>query len=71
MTAGHILSLQQSDKVAQFLPPLHRLRNEAGNGICCMAQETQTVAVCQPSGLGWGGRREGGSKGKGYTYTYG
>ena len=27
-----------------------------------MAQETQTGAVCQPRGVGWGGRREGGPK---------
>ena len=40
-------------------------------GICCMAQETQTGALYQPRRLGWGGRWEGGSKGKGYMYTYG
>ena len=40
-------------------------------GICCMAQETQTGAVCQPRGVGWGGRWEGSSKGRGYMYTYG
>ena len=34
-----------------------------------MAQETQTGA--QPRGVGWGGRWEGGSKGRGYMYTYG
>ena len=30
-------------------------------GICCMAQETQTGALYQPRGVGWGGRfkREG------------
>ena len=28
-----------------------------------MAQETQTGALCQPRGVGWGGRREGGPKG--------
>ena len=33
-------------------------------GICYMAQETQT-------GVGWGGRWEGSSKGSGYMYTYG
>ena len=27
-----------------------------------MAQETQIGALCQPRGVGWGGRREGGSK---------
>ena len=40
-------------------------------GICCMAQETQTGTLYQPRGMGWGGRGEGGSKGKGYMYTYG
>ena len=33
-------------------------------GICCMAQETQTGALYQPRGVGWGGRQEGASKGK-------
>ena len=41
-----------------------------------MAQETQTVALYQPRGVGWGGRWgggrwEGGSKGREYMYTYG
>ena len=27
-------------------------------GICCMAQKTQTGALYQPRGLGWGGRWE-------------
>ena len=31
-----------------------------------MAQETQTGALCQPRGVRWGGRQEGGSKGRGY-----
>ena len=39
--------------------------------ICCMAQETQTGALYQPRGVGWGGRWEGGSKGRRYMYTYG
>ena len=34
-------------------------------GICCVAQETQTGALYQPRGVGWGGRWEGGSKGGG------
>ena len=29
-----------------------------------MAQETQTGTLYQPRGVGWGGRREGGSKGR-------
>ena len=33
-----------------------------------MAPETQIGALCQPGGVDWGGRWEGGSKGKGYTY---
>ena len=40
-------------------------------GICCMAQETQTEALYQPRGVGWEGRWEGVSKGRGYMYTYG
>ena len=28
-------------------------------------------ALYQPRGVGWGGRQEGGSKGRGYMYTYG
>ena len=35
-------------------------------GICCMAQETQTGALYQPRRVRWGGRWEGGSKGRGY-----
>jgi len=33
--------------------------------ICCMSQETQTGALYQPRGVGWGGRQEGGSRGWG------
>ena len=40
-------------------------------GICCMAQETQNGALYQPSGVRRGGKWEGGSKGRGYMYTYG
>jgi len=36
-----------------------------------MAQETQTGALDQPKGMGWGEGWEGGSKGRGYMYTYG
>ena len=28
-------------------------------------------ALYQPRGMGWGGRWEGSSKGRGYMYTYG
>ena len=35
------------------------------------AQETQAGALYQPRGVGWGGRWEGVSKGRGYMYTYG
>jgi len=36
-----------------------------------MAQETQTGALYQTRWVRWGGRREGGSKGRGYMYSYG
>ena len=36
-----------------------------------VTQETQTGALSQPRGVEWGGRWEGGSKGRGYMYTYG
>ena len=39
--------------------------------ICCMGQETQTRALYQPRGVGWGGRWEGVTIGRGYIYTYG
>ena len=34
-----------------------------------MAQETQTAALYQPRGVGWGGRWEEGSKARAYIYT--
>ena len=39
--------------------------------IFCMAQETQTGAQYQCRGVGWGRRWKGGSRGRGYMYTYG
>ena len=36
-----------------------------------MSQETQIGAPYQPREVGWGGRLEGVSKGRGYMYTYG
>ena len=42
---------------------------QTATGICCMAQETQTGALYQPRGMGWGGRWEGGSRVRGYMYT--
>ena len=36
-----------------------------------MAPEIQTGALCQPTGVGWGGIWEGVSKGRGYMHTYG
>ena len=40
-------------------------------GISCMSQGTQTGALYQTKGVGWGGEWEGGSRGRGYMYTYG
>ena len=39
-------------------------------GICCMAQETQTGVLYQPRGVGWGGRWEGGSKGRWFMLRF-
>ena len=39
------------------------MENRQSMEICCMAQETQTGALYQPRGVGWGRRWEGGSKG--------
>ena len=44
---------------------------DSQRGICCMAQETQTGDLYQPRGVRWERRWEGGSKGRGYMYTYG
>ena len=38
--------------------------------ICCMSQGTQTGALYQPRGVGWGGKWKGGSRGRGHMYTY-
>ena len=35
-----------------------------------MPQKTQTGALYQLRGVGWGGRWEEGSKGRGHIYTY-
>ena len=40
-------------------------------GIYCMIQGTQMEALQQPRGMGWGGRWEGGSRGKRHMYIYG
>ena len=46
------------------------MQNRQPLGICCMAQKTPTGALYQTRGLGWGGKWKGGSKGRGYMYTY-
>ena len=35
-----------------------------------VAKKSQTGALNQPRGVGWGGKWEGGLKGRGYMYTY-
>ena len=42
---------------------IYKIDNQLGN--CCMSQETQSGALSQPRGVGWGGRWERGSKGRG------
>ena len=49
--------------------PMYKIDRQLG--IYCVAQETETGALYPPRGVGWGGRWEGGSKGRGYMYTYG
>ena len=39
-------------------------------GICCMTRGAQTGALEQPRGVGWGGRQEGGSRGRGRMYMF-
>ena len=34
-----------------------------------MSQETQTVALYQPRAVGWGGKWEGSSRGRGLTHV--
>ena len=38
-------------------------------GICSISQETQTGALYQPRGVGWGARCKGGSKGRGISIS--
>ena len=40
-------------------------------GICCMTWGVRPSALWQPRRVGWGGRWEGGSRGRGHMYTYG
>ena len=44
---------------------------DSQTGICSISQETRKGGLYQPRGVGWGGRREGGSEGRRYMYTYG
>ena len=39
--------------------------------IYCITQETQTGALWQPREVGWGGRWEGGLRGRGHMSIYG
>ena len=43
--------------------------SQLGFAVCL--RETQTGALYQPRGVGCGGRREGGPRGRGDMYTYG
>ena len=38
---------------------------------CCITQGARPSALWQPRGVGWGGRGEGGSRGREHVYTYG
>ena len=45
-------------------------RESQNHRICSMTQETQTGALYQYRGAGWGVRWEGGSRERGYIYIY-
>ena len=49
----------------------YRVYNRQPVGMCCMAQGVQPGALGPPGRVGWGGRWEGGSRGRGHMYTYG
>ena len=49
----------------------HHVWNREPVGICCVTQGAQPSAVCQPRGVGWGGRWEGGSRRRGRMYICG
>ena len=38
---------------------------------CCMTQGAQPCGLKQPSGVGWGRKWEGDSRGREHMYTYG
>ena len=46
------------------------MENRQPMGIFCMTQETQTRVGEQPRGVGWGGRWERSSSGRGHGSTY-
>ena len=51
---------------------MERVTSTLAMGICRISQETQTGALYQPRVVEWGGRWEGGSRGRGHhMYTYG
>ena len=52
---------------------IHRIicKIDSQREFAVLVQEKRTGILYQPRGMGWGGRWEGGSKGRGYMYTYG
>ena len=59
------------DKAIWSSNPAHQAYMPLSTSIKKALQETQRGALYQPRGVGGGGRWEGGSKGRGYMYTYG
>ena len=39
-------------------------------GLCCMTHRTQTGALGQPRGMGWGRKWEAGAGGRGHVYPW-
>ena len=69
MTTGKTIALARWTFVGKVMSLLFNMLSSMV--ICYMAQATQTGALYQHRGVGCRGRWEGGSKGRGYIYTYG
>ena len=48
-----------------------RKKNPLNGNLLYDSEGTQTRVLEQPKGVGWGGRWERGSRGRGHLYTYG
>ena len=61
--------VEQMERVTWKYIRYHKWNRQPA-GICCMTQGAHTSALRQSRGVRWVGRRKGGSRGRGHTYTY-